>query len=162
MTGDDHQPGSGEPHVAFRTTLLAHGKTATGFVVPADAVAHLGKGKRPPVRVSIRDHTYASTVAVMGGEFMIGVSAENRQKAGVAAGDEIDVVLTLDTTPRVVSVPADFAEALAAEDARAFFDSLSASQKQWHVVTIEAAKTDETRRRRIEKSLGLLRQGKAR
>ena len=55
----------------LRTTLLQHGKTATGFEVPADVVAALGSGKRPAVRVTIGKHTYRSTVAPMGGVFLI-------------------------------------------------------------------------------------------
>lgn len=80
------RPSPGVPAARFRTTLQGAGKTATGIVVPADLVAGLGHGKRPPVRVTIGAHTYRSTVAVMGGQFMIGVSADNRAKAGVQAG----------------------------------------------------------------------------
>jgi len=129
----------------FRTTLLQNDKTATGFRVPDDVVEALGKGKRPPVRVTINGYTYRSTVAVMGGAYMLGVSAENRAGAGVKGGDEIDVELELDTAPREVSVPADFAAALDAEtSAKRTFDSLSNSNKSWHVLQIEGAKSDET------------------
>lgn len=151
------------PVACFRATLVSNGKTATGIVVPPDAVATLGHGKRPPVRVTIGDHTYRSTVAVMGGQFLVGVSAENRRMAGVEAGDELDVRLELDTDPRDVNVPADFAQALdEAGGARSFFDGLSYSQKQWHVASIQGAKTAETRRRRIARSVALLSEGRAR
>ena len=75
----------------FRTVVLAAGKTATGIVVPDEVVESLGPGKRPPVRVTVGGHTYRSTIAVLGGRNMISLSAENRAKAGVAAGDEVDV-----------------------------------------------------------------------
>jgi len=147
----------------FRTTLLQNDKTATGFRVPDDVVEALGKGKRPPVRVTINGYTYRSTVAVMGGAYMLGVSAENRAGAGVKGGDEIDVELELDTSPREVSVPADFAAALDAETrAKRTFDSLSNSNKSWHVLQIEGAKSDETRQRRIAKSVEALREGRIR
>jgi len=69
----------------------------------------------------------------------------------------------LDEAPREVAVPKDFAAALATDPtAKAFFEGLSASQQRFHVDSIEGAKTDETRQRRIEKSLGLLAQQKAR
>lgn len=145
------------PTVRFRAKLELAGKTATGFVVPEDAVEELGSGKRPPVLVAINGYTYRNTVASMGGRFMVGVSAENRSAAGVSAGDEIDVALTLDTKPREVEVPADFAEALAAEPvAQEFFASLSYSLKRWHVESIEGAKTQATRERRIAKSVAML------
>lgn len=141
----------------FRTTVELGGRTATGFEVPADVVESLGSGRRPPVEVVIGEHTYRSTVAVMGGRFMVPLSAENREAAGLAAGDEVTVRLTLDTAPRVVEVPDDFAAALAAEPvAAAFFDTLSYSLQRWHVLSVEGAKTQATRDRRIAKSVGML------
>ena len=151
------------PKLTFRTTLESAGKTATGFVVPPEIVARLNKGKRPPVLVTIGAHTYRNTVAVMGGQFMIGVSADNRAAAGVKAGDEIEVTLQLDTDVREVVVPDDFARALdAVPAARATFDSLSFSHKRAHVEPIEAAKAPDTRQRRIDKSVAMLAAGKSR
>jgi hypothetical protein len=145
------------PRVRFRTTILRARQNATGVQVPAELVASLGTSKRPAVRVTINGHTYRSTVAVMGGVFMVGVSAENRASAGVAADDEVDVELALDTAPREVIVPADFAEALdRAPGARERFDSLSYSHKKAHVTPIEGAKTAETRQRRIAKAVSTL------
>jgi hypothetical protein len=145
----------------FRAKLLLGGKTATGIRIPPEVVEGLGKGKRPPVKVTINGHTYRNTVAVMGGEFMVGVSAENREAAGVAAGDEVDVDIELDTEPREVAVPPDFAQALAKDaKAKAFFEASSNSRKGWHVQSIEGAKTDETRQRRIAKSIAMLREGR--
>jgi hypothetical protein len=138
----------------FRTTILQARKTATGIEVPPDIVEALGSGKKPPVRVTINGYTYRSTVAVMGGVFMISVSAENRQAAGVAAGDEVEVDLELDTEPRVVTVPADLAGALDANPpARQKFDRLSYSHQLQHVLAVEGAKAAETRQRRISKTV---------
>ena len=129
----------------FHATIELGGKTATGFEVPDDVVTALGAGRRPPVRVTIGGHTYRSTVASMGGRFMVGVSAQNRTAAGVAAGDEVDVDLELDTEPREVAVPEDLAAVLDGEpEARRLFDGLSYSRKQWFVLRIEQAKKAET------------------
>ncbi|HET9541274.1 MAG TPA: YdeI/OmpD-associated family protein, partial [Candidatus Limnocylindria bacterium] len=139
------------------------GKTATGINVPAEVVEALGGGKRPRVTVTINGHTYRSSVAVLGGRYMLGVSAENRAAAGVEGGQDVDVELELDTAPREVTVPPDFAAALAAEPAaQATFDGLSYSNKSWHVLQIDGAKTDETRQRRIAKSVEALRDGRVR
>ncbi len=89
----------------FRATIQLSGKTATGIQVPDEIVAGLGSSKRPPVHVTIGEYTYRSTVAVMSGEYMLSVSAENREGAGVAADDEVDVDIELDTEPREVTVP---------------------------------------------------------
>jgi Bacteriocin-protection, YdeI or OmpD-Associated/Domain of unknown function (DUF1905) len=147
----------------FRTTIQQSGKTATGIQVPDEVVEALGSGRRPAVKVTINGYTYRNTVAVIGGVYMVGVSAEHRAGAGVAGGDEVDVDVELDTAPREVAVPADFAAALDAEpNARRTFDGLSNSNKSWHVLQVTGAKTDETRQRRIAKSVDLLRQGRAR
>ncbi len=147
----------------FHTTILKSDKTATGIRVPDDVVEALGAGKRPPVRVTIRGYTYRSTVAVMGGVYMLGVSADVRAAAGVAGGDEVDVDLELDTAPREVTVPAAFALALDAEPAaRRTFDGLSYSNKSWHVLQVDGAKSEETRQRRIAKSIEALREGRIR
>jgi hypothetical protein len=147
----------------FRTRIELGGKTATGFEVPEDIVEALGRGKRPPVTVRIGDHTYRSTVAVMDGRYLLPLSAENREAAGVAAGDEVDVDVELDAAPRQVEVPDDFARALDAEPAaRRTFDGLSNSNRKWHVLQVTGAKTDETRARRIGRSIETLREGRPR
>jgi hypothetical protein len=146
----------------FRTKIQLEGKTATGFAVPPDVVASLGAGKKPPVRVTIGPHSYRSTVAAYGDVYMLPLSAENRTAAGVAAGDEIEVDIELDQAPREVIVPPDFAAALDAKpEARRFFDGLSYSKQRWHVLSIEGAKTPETRERRIAKSVAMLAEGRA-
>lgn len=147
----------------FRTTILQSGKTAAGIRIPDEIVEGFGSGKRPPVTITIKGYTYRNTVAVMGGVYMVGVSAEHRAGAGVAGGEEVDVDIELDTAPREVTLPPDFAAALdAAPKARASFDALSNSNKSWHVFQITGAKSDETRKRRIVKSVETLNEGRAR
>jgi len=147
----------------FRTTILQSGGTATGIRIPDEVVESLGAGRRPPVRVTINGFTYRSSVAVMGGDYMVGVSAENRVGARVKGGDVVDVDIELDTAPREIEEPPDFAKALDAEPAaRKTFDGLSYSNKSWHTLQIAGAKTDETRQRRIAKSIEALREGRNR
>jgi len=147
----------------FNTTILQTGKTASGIQIPDEVIEALGAGKRPPVRVTLHGFTYRSTVAVMNGVYMVGVNAENRSAARVAGGDEVQVDIEVDTEPREVVVPADFHTALQGDSAaRLTFDGLSYSNKRWHVLQVEGAKTAETRERRIAKSLETLRQGRAR
>lgn len=145
----------------IRTTVVQSGKNTTGLAVPESVVLELGKGRKPPVRVTINGHTYRSSVAAMGGEYMISLSAENRAAAGVQGGDQVDVDIELDTEKRQVVVPDDLSEALDADPAtRNYFEALSYSNQRRHVMAIEAAKAPETRRRRIEKSISLFREGK--
>lgn len=144
----------------FRATIELGGKTATGIQVPAEVVENLRSGKRPHVLVTINGYTYRSTVAPMGGVYMLPVSAEVREAAGVAAGDAVDVAVELDTAPREVEVPTDLAAALAGDaEAKRIFEELSYSNKRRIVLSIEGAKTAETRERRIAKAVSDLHQG---
>jgi hypothetical protein len=144
----------------FRTTVELGGKTATGLQVPDEVVTSLGTSKRPPVRVSIGGHTYRTTVARMGGRFLVPLSAENRMAAGVAAGDEVEVDIELDDAPREVPVPDDLRAALESEpEATAFFDSLAHTHRKEWVRWVEEAKREQTRRTRVEKTVAALREG---
>jgi hypothetical protein len=146
----------------FETTL-AGSATKTGIVVPPEAVEALGAGRRPPVLVELAGHAYRSTVAVMGGQSMVGVSAAVRTATGLAAGDPVRVTLTLAESPREVDVPPDLAAALAADEvAGAFFAGLSNSLQRYHVDTVTGAKTAETRQRRVERAVELFRSGRKR
>jgi hypothetical protein len=147
----------------FQATVQLAGKTTTGVTVPPEVVEALGAGRRPKVRVTVCGYTYRSSVAPMSGRYMLGLNADVRRETGIAAGDTVELDLQVDTEPREVTVPADFAAALGREpQARAFFDQLSYSNRSWHVLSIEGAKTEATRQRRIEKSVTLLAAGKAR
>jgi Bacteriocin-protection, YdeI or OmpD-Associated/Domain of unknown function (DUF1905) len=141
----------------FHATVRLNGKTATGIEVPADVLDGLGGGKRPKIVVTINGFSYPSSVGSMGGRSLIPVSAEVRAKAGIVAGDEIDVEVVPDAEPRTVVVPEDLAAALGAEPAaRAAFERLSYSNQRRHVQAVEQAKTAETRQRRIGKVLSEL------
>lgn len=145
----------------FTAILELGGKTATGIVVPPEVVEALGAGRRPPVKVTLKGYTYRSTIAVMGGEYLVGVSAEVRERAGVVAGDSLEVDIELDTEPREVAVPADLAAALEKEpDLKAAFAGLSYTYRKEYARSLEEAKAPETRVRRLEKILHALRQVK--
>lgn len=144
----------------FQAIVILGGKTATGIQVPDAVVEQLGAGKRPPVRVTINGYTYRTTVAPMGGAFWIPVAAEHRIAAGIEAGQTVEVEIELDTEPRSVTVPDDLAAALDAEPAtRQAFEQLSYSNQRRHVLSVEDAKTPETRQRRIEKVVTTLQAG---
>jgi hypothetical protein len=129
-----------------------------GLEVPQEVVEALGAGKRPAVTITINGHSWRSRVAIMRGRYLIGLSNANRQAAGVVTGDEVEVEVEFDPEPRVVIEPADLARALDADPlARAAYNHLSKGLKLQHVRAIESAKKPETRRRRIEKAIAVLR-----
>ncbi|MBG0737902.1 DUF1905 domain-containing protein [Paeniglutamicibacter antarcticus] len=144
----------------FTTTILGSGNKA-GIEVPEDIVTGLGAGRRPPVVVTINGQSYRSSIAVMSGRNMVGVSAANRELTGAAAGDTVEVNLELDTQPRVMHVPEDLAAALDAEpDAKAFYATLNYSTQRRYVEPIGDAKTEETRSRRITQLIANLKAAK--
>ena len=137
--------------ITFHTTILKNDKNAAGIEVPAEIIQQLGTSKRPLVRVTIRKHTYRSAVAVVGGKFMVGVSAENRQAAGVQGGDEVDVTVELDLEPRTVEIPKDLKSALLEAGTLEAFEHSAPSMRKEYARQVEEAKAQETRERRIAK-----------
>jgi hypothetical protein len=144
----------------FTTTIMGSGNKA-GIEVPEEVISALGAGKRPPVVVTINGKSYRSSVAVMGGQNLIGVSTANREFTGVSAGDTVEVDVELDTQPRIIEVPDDLAAALAAEpEAQAFYATLNYSAQRRYVEPLGDAKTEETRARRIAKVVADLKAGR--
>ena len=145
----------------LKARVLSSGKTAAGVVVPEEFVAALGSGRHPRVRVTVRGYSFRSSIAFMGGRFMLPMTAETRERAGVAREDEVELDIEVDNEPREIEVPADLASALEQDDtARRFFEALSYSNKRRVVEPIQAAKAAETRARRIEKAMAGLRAGR--
>jgi hypothetical protein len=144
--------------ITFRTTLLKDDTLdATGIVVPPEVVSALGGSKRPAVTVTLDGYAYRSTIASMGGTFLIPFAQGHRARTGLGPGEAIEVTLELDTAPRTVEVPADLAAALGATaGARDAFDRLSYSTRKEHVRQVETAKAPETRARRIERVIASL------
>jgi hypothetical protein len=137
--------------VTISTTVMqAEGMNATGIQVPEEVIASLGAGKKPSVKVSLNDYSYLSTVAFMGGKFLIPLSSAHRESAGLKAGDPVEVKLELDLEPRTVEVPDDLKSALAAQDGLLEqFEKLSYSKRKEFVRQVVDAKTQETRVKRI-------------
>lgn len=133
----------------FESTLRQMGNN-TGIEVPPEVLEELGGGRRPAVNVTVNGFDYRSTVASMGGKYLIAFSSDKRAASGIRGGDAITVDLTLDTAPRTVDVPEDLAAALAAAGVTEAFEKLSPSAKKTHVDNVHGAKADETRIRRIE------------
>jgi len=144
--------------VTFQTIVPVTGNN-TGIVVPAEAIEQLAAGNRPPVLVNVNGYEYRNTVGVMGGKHMISISAAVRKATGLNGGDPIRVTLTVTDTPRQVTLPAALA---ADQQVSAFFGQLSNSVQRYHVDSITAAKSADTRQRRIDKAIALFRAGKQR
>ncbi|GAB3536585.1 hypothetical protein GCM10027403_17750 [Arthrobacter tecti] len=147
----------------FRAELESSGKNTAGFEVPEDVVEELGGGKHPKIEAKVNGYVFRTSIASMGGRYLFGMSADRRKESGVTVGEVYDVDLELDTAPREVDVPEDFADALNNDPAaKAFWETLSYSNKSWHTLQVTGAKKPETRAARIGKSVAMLREGRAR
>jgi antitoxin component of MazEF toxin-antitoxin module len=142
--------------IKYTTTILTFGNNS-GIEIPEDILAKLNGGKKPLVIVRLNNYTYRSAVAKMGDKFLISLSAENRKNANVKGGDTLAVELELDTAPRTVEIPTDLQKVLEKNKAaKANFDKLAPSKKKALVLSINDAKTEETKQRRIAKAIEAL------
>ena len=142
----------------FKAKVIPSGN-ATAVEVPAAAIDKLNAGARPPVVIAINGHTWRSRVAAMRGMHLIGISAANRKASAISEGDLVEVQLELDVEPRTVEEAADVAAALNQRRAvRAAFERLPFGLRRKHIAGIEAAKSPETRSRRIAKLVSELEQ----
>ena len=147
--------------ITLHGELVARGPAAA-FVLDDDQVATVGEGaKRFPVVARVNGYTWRTSVARMGGEFLVGLNKDVRAGAGVAAGDTVTLELSLDTEPRIVEVPPALADALDADaQAKAIYDDLAFTHRKEYARWIAEAKRDETRSRRVTQALEMLHAGK--
>jgi len=145
----------------FTVELERVQKTATMFRVPFDLEKAFGRA-RPPVKVTIRGHTWRTTPGVYGGVGHVVVNRGVKAATGVDAGDRVRVTMELDTEPRTVSVPDDLEAALERDPAAAnAFDRLSFTHRREYVEWVGEAKRPETRARRIAATVERVRVGRA-
>ena len=145
----------------FTVELERVQKTATMFRVPFDLKEAFGR-TRPPVRVTIRGHTWRTTPGIYGGVGHVVVNRAVKAATGVDAGDRVRVAMELDTEPRMVRVPADLRRALGTDEtAERAFAELSFTHRREYVDWVEEAKRPETRARRIASTVERVRAGRA-
>ena len=144
----------------FEAVLQTTGRTATYVEIPFDVREAFGRA-RPPVRGSVNGFPFRSTLAPYGQAWYLVVNRGVREGAGVAAGETVVVELERDDEPRIVEPPDDLQAALARDEAaRTFFERLSYTHRKEYVDWILDAKRDETRRRRVDKAVEMLRESR--
>jgi hypothetical protein len=149
--------------IRFTTQLQPRGPAAA-VVLDDGQVAEVGEGaKRFPVVATVNGYTWRTSVARMKGEFLVGLSREVRQNAGAEAGDEVEVALELDEAPREVEVPEALAAALAADpEASASFERMAFTHRREYARWVTEAKKEETRERRVQQAVEMIRSGQTR
>ena len=149
--------------IRLTTTLVPRGPAAA-VVLDDEQVAVVGEGaKRFPVVATVNGYTWRTTITRTRGEFLLGLNREVRAGARVSAGDSVEVEIGLDTAPREVDVPEALAGALDGDAvAGAAFKALAYTHRKEYARWIEDAKREETRQRRVEQAVEMLRAGKTR
>ncbi len=136
----------------FTTKLVRDPKrNVTGIVVPPEVVSALSSCMRPAVRITLNGYTYRSTIASMGGRFVISLSAESRKAAGLEGNEELEVKLQLDAELHTTEIPADLMAALVRGKVLAKFKEAAPSRRKESVRQVQEAKAAATRARRIER-----------
>jgi len=150
-------------HIRLTATLLPRGPAAA-VVLDDEQVADIGEGaKRFPVVATVNGYMWRTTVTRMRGEFLLGLNHQVREGAGVSAGDCVELEISLDTAPRDVDVPEDLVTALDGDPvACAAFKALAYTHRKEYARWIDDAKREETRRRRVDQALEMLRAGRTR
>jgi hypothetical protein len=141
--------------VRFRATLGER-----GVVVPGDPKEEFG-GARAPVSGSVNGTPFRGRLMVYGGVTYLGFRKEIRDAAGgIGQGDEVEVEIERDEAPREVEVPEALATALAGDpDAREVFEGLAFTHRKEYASWVAEAKKEETRTRRVERTIAMLREG---
>src|SRR5215471_4647936 len=140
----------------FRCKIDTAGAESLTFIcIPFDVKEVFGKA-RVPVKLTINDFTYRTTICVMGGKYCVPLRKSNREGAGVKAGDTVHVTVVPDAEPRLVDVPADLKKFLQANKVWELFDKRSYSHKKEFVLWVTEAKKDETRKARKQRMVQML------
>ncbi len=135
----------------FISTIFQSGNNL-GIEIPEKIIYELGAGKKPPVVITIQSYTYRSTVAVMSGKFLVPLSSAHRKFTSAEGGDQIEIEIKLDDQPRNVEIPEDLSLRFEAnQNAKKFFETLPPSSKKKVVTLLDAAKTTDTRIKRLDK-----------
>jgi hypothetical protein len=149
--------------IQFTTRLQPRGN-ACAVVLDDEQVAAVGEGaKRFPVVAAVNGYTWRTSVVRMGGEFLLGLNRDVRDGAGVQTDDEVEVRVELDTAPREVEVPEALATALAADpQASASFEGMAFTHRKEYARWVAEAKREETRQRRVQQAVEMIRAGQTR
>ena len=140
----------------FEVLLEKHeNMDATRITIPCDVESIFG-AKRVPVVVSINGVSYRSTVMKMSGKYMMAVPKAFREAASIKAGEMIEVSMEKDTEKRTVEVPKDLAEELEKAGLIEDFAKMSFTHQKEYVNAVKDAKREETRIRRIEKTIEMI------
>lgn len=133
----------------FKAELLQNDNMDAGYIkIPFDVEGEYG-AKRVKVKALLNGVEYrGSLVRMQTTCHILGIPKVIRNKMGAVFGDIIEVELTKDEEERVIILPDDLKQQLG-EKALSIFKNLSYSQQRKYILSIENAKHENTRAKRI-------------
>lgn len=147
--------------IEFKGKLQDAGGGGVYVELPFDVPETFGKRGRVKIKATFDGEPYRGSLFPYGGKYFLPVLKAIREKIGKQVGDTIKVTLAEDTEERTVEIPADLQKALKKnKTAKAIFEKLSYTHRREYVNWIEEAKMLETRARRIEKTIEMLKEKK--
>lgn len=145
----------------FKATIQEVEMGGMFVTVPFDVEKVYGK-KRVKVMATIDGEPYQGSIVRMGSpDHILIIRKYIREKLGKGPGDEVAITLQEDLAPRIVEIPSDFKKLLNKEKAvKSFFEKLSYTYQREYVNWIIDAKKPETRTRRMQKAIDMMKEGK--
>jgi Bacteriocin-protection, YdeI or OmpD-Associated/Domain of unknown function (DUF1905) len=143
------------------TAKIEAGPGGGAFIYfPYDVQKEFGTKGKVPIHATFDCIAYTGSLIRYGApQHMLGILKAIREQLGKKPGGTVDVVLWKDEAVRTVEVPADFAALLKKEKLQATFDQLSYTHRKEYCRWITEAKKEETRARRLAKSVEMLHRG---
>ena len=127
---------------------------------PVDVPEHFGTRGRVPIRGTINGFAFRSSLMPMGGCHMMPVNRALCQSAGVKPGDTVDMVMERDADARTVEAPPALKKELAKnKKAQERWEKLAFTHKKEMAISIRDAKQEETKKRRLDKVMNVLKTG---
>jgi hypothetical protein len=127
-------------------------------VIPKELAAALGAPRQQRVTGTLNGLPIKSSTMTYGGVYYVGIHKATRDAAGVTFGDEVELELSRDDSPRVLELAPELEAAFAADpELRARFDAFAFTRRKEIADPIRDAVKPETRAARLEKALATLR-----
>lgn len=138
--------------------LRSKDMNATFLEFPFDIFESFGSKGQVRVYAQLNNYTFRGNLAKMGHNcHFLGIKKEHRDNSGLNAGDVVIVKIWQDLDERIIEIPDDFEAALDEfPQLKEFFNKMSFSHRKEFSEYITSAKKQETRIRRIDKSILML------
>jgi bifunctional DNA-binding transcriptional regulator/antitoxin component of YhaV-PrlF toxin-antitoxin module len=127
---------------------------------PHDTAKEFGAKGNVPVKATLNGVAFSGLLIKYGKPLrVLGAPKAIREQTGKGPGDTLEVVVWKDEEARTVEVPAQLEDLMKKEGLLAVFKKLSYTHRKEYCGWISEAKKEETRLKRLEKAIEMLKKG---